>query len=65
MADSGAIIDVLDEEDYQNREDLKEDSHLRIEEPTERSQKFKGILESDTKRINARLTTTYSTVPRA
>ena len=39
MADSGAIIDVLDEEDYQTREDLKEDSHLRIEEPTERSQK--------------------------
>ena len=39
MADSGAIIDVLDEEDCQTREDLKEDSHLRIEEPTERSQK--------------------------
>ena len=39
MADCGAIIDVLDEEDYQTRKDRNEDSHLLIEEPTERSQK--------------------------
>ena len=39
MADCEAIIDVLGEEDYQTRKDRNEDSHLLIEEPTERSQK--------------------------
>ena len=39
MADSRAIIDVLDEENYQTRENWNEDSHLLIKEPTERCQK--------------------------
>ena len=39
MRDDGAFIDVLNEEDHQTREHCNEDSHLLIEEPTERSQK--------------------------
>ena len=39
MADPGAFIDVLNEEEYETREHCNEDSHLLIEEPTERSQK--------------------------
>ena len=45
MVDPGAIIDVLYVEDYQTREDWNEDSHLPIEEPTERSQKVKRDIE--------------------
>ena len=39
MAHSGAFIDVLNEEDYETGEHCNEDSHLLIEEHTERSQK--------------------------
>ena len=39
MEDTGAFIDVLNEEDYETREHCNEDSHLLIEEPTERSWK--------------------------
>ena len=39
MEDTGGFIDVLNEEDYETREHYNEDSHLPIEEPTERSQK--------------------------
>ena len=41
MADSGAFINVLNQEDYETREHCIENSNLLIEEPTERSQKFK------------------------
>ena len=41
MADSGAFINILNQEDYETREHCNENSHLVIEEPTERSQKFK------------------------
>ena len=37
MEDTAAFIDVLNEEDYETREHCNEDSHLLIEEPTERS----------------------------
>ena len=39
MADTGAFINVPNQEDYELREHCNEDSHLLIEEPTERSQK--------------------------
>ena len=39
MEDTAAFIDVLNEEDYETREHCNEDSHLLIEEPSERSQK--------------------------
>ena len=41
MADSGAFINVLNQEDYETREHCIENCNLLIEEPTERSQKFK------------------------
>ena len=41
MADTGAFINVLNQEDYKTREHCNENSHLLIEEPTERSQKVK------------------------
>ena len=44
MADTGAFINVLNQEDYETREHFNEDSHLLIEEPTERSQKVKRII---------------------
>ena len=33
MADTGAFIDALNEEDYETREHCNKDSHLLIEEP--------------------------------
>ena len=37
MKDTAAFIVVRNEEDYGSREHCNEDSHLLIEEPTERS----------------------------
>ena len=39
MADNKAFLDVLNEKEYETREHCNEDTHLLIQEPTERSQK--------------------------
>ena len=44
MVDTGAFLIVLNQ-GYETREHCNEDSHLPIEEPTERSQKVKRIIE--------------------
>ena len=41
MADTGAFINVVNQQDYETREHCNDDSDLLIEEPTERSQKVK------------------------
>ena len=41
MADTGAFINVVNQQHYETREHCNYDSDLLIEEPTERSQKVK------------------------
>ena len=55
MADSGAIIGVLDEDDYQLEKTGMKIPTYQSKSPLSVHRKFNGILESDTKRINAKL----------
>ena len=55
MAAPGAIIGVLDEDDYQLEKTGMKIPTYQSKSPLSVHRKFNGILESDTKRINAKL----------